>query len=789
MQWYLRNDGSEGGIVGADIAVGEAWDYTRGDPSVRIAVIDDGFELTHPEIGARDRIVAPLNVMAGTPDTRPVPGADEWHGTSVLGLICAAHNGRGACGVAPLCQFIPIKLEVLSDDDAEARAFDHAVANGAAVINCSWGPYDDYSREPWPIPRIVTLAIDHAYRNDVCVVFAAGNGNEAIASDGYASHPHVIAVAASTDQNTRAYYSDFGEAVWVCAPSSGGKRGIVTTDLDEGGDNPLGNFSSGFGGTSSAAPLVSGIIALMQSAYLGKYGAGHRLSVDQVKTILRDTAQKIDRHGQPFFEYWERRRIEVTYDRKGHSLAYGYGLVHAARAVRQALDMPARQAVSGAMGPRPTRRSFVAGAFTLPARRVGDPLALFGSDRASMRRESKPRYESGEHVWIGDRGFALGLSDAERALRIESKQSTIIYRRGKSEGFRYGELVALSGDFYETPDELYWETPNAVPWLWEKTDLSDIREAFAKEIEAIEEQQRGRIEYPDHNVIYLWNAKAYRELALGNTAHFGWHNVKAYCEHHRAALAFAQQARQLRDIDHAKAEELWGLALFTNAFADHFLTDAFAAGHIRVPRHEIRGWAEQQSYSQELAGGLSKLLHDQDGHFKTLHGEGHSLTGRGTEGLQVCNTRGDTWYTRCDGQLFIENSGQEPAVHLPVEAVRASVKELLVAYLSDADLPTGPYEATHYVPFPHPDGQTLCDKFPASIRAARLDKLLDSTKWYMKIPYIGPGLAADHIKALFTALPALLEAFRLAVERDIAAHPELMRRLPETLLERFKTID
>jgi subtilisin family serine protease len=178
-------------------------------------VIDDGFEVSHPEIDAADRVVAPLNVMAGTADPRPTPGADEWHGTSVLGLICASHNGRGACGVAPECRLIPIKLEALSDDEAEARAFDHAVEHGAAVINCSWGPYDDYSREPWPIPRIVSLAIDNAYRNDVCVVFAAGNGNEEIATDGYASHPHVIAVAASTDLNTRAYYSDFGEAVWL----------------------------------------------------------------------------------------------------------------------------------------------------------------------------------------------------------------------------------------------------------------------------------------------------------------------------------------------------------------------------------------------------------------------------------------------------------------------------------------------------------------------------------------------------------------------------------------------
>jgi hypothetical protein len=684
---------------------------------------------------------------------------------------------------------MPIKLEALSDDDAEARAFDHAVEHGAAVINCSWGPYDDYSREPWPIPRIVSLAIDNAYRHDVCVVFAAGNGNEEIATDGYASHPHVIAVAASTDENRRAYYSDFGEAVWVCAPSSGGKRGIVTTDLEDGGDNPLGNYSSGFGGTSSAAPLVSGVIALMQSAYVRRHGPGHRLSVDLVKAILRDTAEKIDCHGPPFFEYWDRQRIEVTYDRHGHSLAYGYGLVNAARAVRKALEMPARQAASGVIGQRPTVGSFGAGSLILPPRRVGDPLALFCRDRQNMTPAAKLRYESGEHVWIGDRGFELGLRDAEHALHIQVDQSMRLHRQDKREAFRYGELVALSGDFYATPDELYWETPTCIPWLWEKNDLSDIRAAFAKEIEAIEAQQRGGVEYPDHNIVYLWNAKAYDELALSNTAHFGWHNLKAYCQHHRAALEYARQAYQLRDIEPAKAAELWGLALFTNAFADHFLTDAFAAGHIRVPRHEIRCWAEDQAYSDQLAGALAKLLHDQDGHLNTLHGEGHSLAGNGTEGLWVCNPRGDTWHTRCDGQLFIDTSGNDPAVHLPVEAVRASVKELFMVYLAgDEGLPAGLYEATAYVPFPHPEGPGLADKFPAGISAARVEKLLAGTQWYMKIPYIGPSLAAEPIKALFSALPTLLENFQQVVKADAVEGSELTKRLPKVLIDAFESI-
>lgn len=206
LQWHLHNNGSQGGRPGADIQAPEAWDITKGHESIRVAVIDDGFELEHSDFD-ENLLVAPYNAQSASGDPRPTPGADDCHGTSVLGLVSAAHNGRGACGVAPNCADIPIKLEALADDDAEARAFDHAVSQGAVVINCSWGPADGVSVRRWPVPRIVDIVIQHAKNQDVSVVFAAGNGGESISSDG-------------------------------------------------------------FGGASAAAPLVSGVIALMQSATL-----------------------------------------------------------------------------------------------------------------------------------------------------------------------------------------------------------------------------------------------------------------------------------------------------------------------------------------------------------------------------------------------------------------------------------------------------------------------------------------------------------------------------------------
>lgn len=111
--------------------------------------------------------------------------------------------------------------------------------------------------------------------------------------------------------------------------------------------------------------------------------------------------------------------------------------------------------------------------------------------------------------------------------------------------------------------------------------------------------------------------------------------------------------------------ETFRRALYTNAFADHFLTDAFAAGHIRVPRAEIRNWAEARGLGDKIAGALSKLLHDQDGHIdlESLHGPVDENDGRPEDGLLVQDSTGTSWSTRCDGQLFLEtNAAQSTAV-------------------------------------------------------------------------------------------------------------------------------
>ncbi|MGH7361527.1 MAG: S8 family peptidase, partial [Candidatus Methylomirabilales bacterium] len=320
-QWHLHNTGRNGARAGADVKALAAWRVTTGSRRVTIAVIDDGFDLGHPDLRERGKIVAPYDFGEDDPD--PSPGLGDAHGTACAGVATAVGgDGVGVTGIAPRCRLMPIRIPLDGLDEAAiARAFRWAAEHGAAVISNSWGPPDGTGLKE-PLPLIVRAAIDQAVKNGRkgrgCIIcFAAGNGDEPVELDGYASYPKVLAVAATTDQDRRAWYSDYGKAISVAAPSSGGRNGIWTTDVrGRRGYNPQGDWTGEFGGTSAASPLVAGVAALVLSV-------NPRLSAAEVRQVLEATADKVDPRGG-------------RYDARGHSPFYGYGRVNAARAVREA---------------------------------------------------------------------------------------------------------------------------------------------------------------------------------------------------------------------------------------------------------------------------------------------------------------------------------------------------------------------------------------------------------------------------------------------------------------------
>lgn len=338
-QWHLKSTSIGGQVVNQHANVESAWALSDGTGTI-IAVIDDGVDLEHEEFRSSGKIIAPRDVGRRDNDPRPRRGDD--HGTACAGVACGDGNFK-ASGVAPRARLIPIRSNVALGSQAEADAFVWAAQNGADVISCSWGPPDGDFRDPSdpdheqvvPLPDSTRLAIDFATQNGRggkgCVVlFAAGNGNESVDNDGYASYPKVIAVAACDDLGKKAPYSDFGRAVWCSFPSNHADQsvtpGIWTTDRMGGsGYNPgdandgdaAGNYTNSFGGTSSACPGAAGVAALVISR-------NPNLRGDEVREILKNCCDRIDTAGG-------------GYDATGRSALYGYGRLNARKAVELAL--------------------------------------------------------------------------------------------------------------------------------------------------------------------------------------------------------------------------------------------------------------------------------------------------------------------------------------------------------------------------------------------------------------------------------------------------------------------
>ncbi len=309
-QWHLHSTGQGGAKVDADIDAPEAWDITLGSSSVVIAVIDTGTDTAH-----EDLTYVPGWDAVGN-DNNPSPGSGENHGTAVSGVAAAkGNNGKGVSGSCPNCPVMPIRLIVsgmtVSD---EAEAFNFAWQNGASIINNSWGPVGSVATLPSSTKSAIDAATTSGRGGKGCVVlFAAGNDNKNVDANGYAAYSRVIAVAASTDQDLKAYYSNYGTTLEVCAPSNGGvTSGIWTTDRTGTNGYSTSNYTNNFGGTSSATPLVAGVVGLMLSV-------NANLTYTDVRTHLINTADKIDTAGGAYSG--------------GYSTKYGYGKVNARSAV------------------------------------------------------------------------------------------------------------------------------------------------------------------------------------------------------------------------------------------------------------------------------------------------------------------------------------------------------------------------------------------------------------------------------------------------------------------------
>ena len=328
-QWHLSNTGQHGGTRDEDVHILPVWNDGLSGEGIVIGIVDDGLQYNHPDLVAN--YLSALSYDFNNNDTDPSPFLGDLfgdaHGTSVAGVVAAQENndscGVGAAYRASLAGIRLLASEVSDADEANALSY---MRDRIHIYSNSWGPSDGGGPEgPGPLTLAAIEDNIHHGRNGLgnIYVFAAGNGlqyEDNVNLDGYANLRFVIAVSAVNQYGTQSYYSEPGACVLVCAPSDGRVTGIYTTDLMGGfGDNP-GDCTGSFGGTSSAAPLVSGIIALVLEE-------NPELSWRDVQHILVKSAQQND----PADTDWQVNSAGLKINHK-----YGFGRIHAAHAVRLA---------------------------------------------------------------------------------------------------------------------------------------------------------------------------------------------------------------------------------------------------------------------------------------------------------------------------------------------------------------------------------------------------------------------------------------------------------------------
>ncbi len=295
-----------------------AWDVPQSD-SLRsvIAVLDSGVDIKNPDLAGniwfnawevprdgqdndRNGYVDDINgwdFMGSSADPRPKFDAG-WsevalqHGTIVSGVIAAAgDNVQGVAGLAWRARIMPLRVldgRGVGDTVTVARGIQYAIDNHADIINLSFvGSFSD---------PVLDDAISRAYRAGILVVAASGNEQQIginlnkqpqypVCSDGPNGENQVIGVAAVDNNDVRAEFSNFG---YKCIDLAAPGVKIFSTQFVDDSQKYFKDYYGGYwSGTSVAAPMVSGALALLKSAY-------PKLSPSQLRDILIAAGDQID---------------------------------------------------------------------------------------------------------------------------------------------------------------------------------------------------------------------------------------------------------------------------------------------------------------------------------------------------------------------------------------------------------------------------------------------------------------------------------------------------------------
>lgn len=329
-QWHLKNTVNNG----VDVNVLPAWESGVSGEGVTIAMVDDGLQRTHPDISPNYYAAGSYDFNEN--DAYPDPHSGDDHGTSAGG-VAAAKNNNGVCGsgAAPNAKLAGIRLIADYTTDAQEASGLSYKNDLNQIYSNSWGPNDDGRRLEKP-GRLTLRAMEDSVTNGrggkgSIYVWAGGNGKSAGDNcnyDGYANSRFTIAIGAVDYLGKQSYYSENCAALIAAAPSSGSSKSITTTDLVGSAGTSTTECTGTFGGTSAAAPLVAGIVALVLQA-------NPNLGWRDVQHLFVNTSRITDASDGDWF---------TNGGGFHHNHKYGFGLVDAAAAVASArthVNLPA----------------------------------------------------------------------------------------------------------------------------------------------------------------------------------------------------------------------------------------------------------------------------------------------------------------------------------------------------------------------------------------------------------------------------------------------------------------
>lgn len=327
--WHLQNTGqrvfaSVSGVTGQDLNLQNTWNQNIYGQGVLIRVSDDGIDDAHPDLTSNfnyNNLSRRYNGRSTNAAnfSRPL-SSDDNHGTAVAGIIAASfNNSLGASGVAPQAQITSANFLSENSDQTMSQLIDQA-SGEFDILNMSWGYSQNVISEPYqPLIEQFKYNVENGRGGKGSLMVKASGNNFFIQCnnnpsqycvgnsnmDGDNSSPYTLLITALDSQGRSATYSSAGSNVWVAAP--GGEDGInsaaiLTTDrsgcsagyahsnatssvnFERGGDgNTDCNYTAFFSGTSAAAPMASGAIALIMQA-------NPQLNWREIKYILAKTA-------------------------------------------------------------------------------------------------------------------------------------------------------------------------------------------------------------------------------------------------------------------------------------------------------------------------------------------------------------------------------------------------------------------------------------------------------------------------------------------------------------------